>query len=85
MDHSQGIFMRSDHQGNRYRKRGLGARATVQRTIFLHAVAILAHHGLAFDFLTHCDLAHSDWSFGIEFTDSSLVDICFVQNKGHVY
>ena len=58
VDHFQGIlFVRSDHQGNRDRKRSLGVWATVQLSKSLHVLAILAHPSLAFDLVTHRDLA----------------------------
>ena len=44
MDHSQEVFMRSGHLGNRGRKRGFGVQATVQTTKSLRTVTSFCTH-----------------------------------------
>ena len=57
VDHSQGKFMRSGHQGNQDWKWGLGVQVAVQTTKSLRAVAVFACLSLTFDLVTRLDLA----------------------------
>ena len=52
VDHSQGILVRSGHQGQPDRMRGLEVCAVVQTTQSVHALASFAHPSLTFDLVT---------------------------------